>query len=194
MIKLGAGLGNPGDKYKNTRHNIGFDVINILAERLNISWSDKYDGAFAEIKYNKEKLFLLKPYTFMNLSGKSVAAAANFYKIIHQDILIIHDEMNIPFNILKLRHNGSAGGHNGLKSIIECLGSQDFPRLKMGIGRDNSKDVSLIHLRHILEGYVLGKYKPEETALYENFLNKGADAVIDVLNNGLQKAMTVYNK
>ncbi len=76
----------------------------------------------------------------MNLSGKSVAAAANFYKIIHQDILIIHDEMNIPFNILKLRHNGSAGGHNGLKSIIECLGSQDFPRLKMGIGRDNSKD------------------------------------------------------
>ena len=185
MIKLVAGLGNPGDKYKNTRHNIGFDVIDILAERLNISWSDKYDGAFAEIKYNKEKLFLLKPYTFMNLSGKSVAAAANFYKIIHQDILIIHDEMNIPFNILKLRHNGSAGGHNGLKSIIECLGSQDFPRLKMGIGRDNSKEVI---------SYVLGKYKPEETALYENFLNKGADAVIDVLNNGLQKAMTVYNK
>ncbi len=79
MIKLVAGLGNPGYKYKNTRHNIGFDVINILAERLNISWSDKYDGAFAEIKYNKEKLFLLKPYTFMNLSGKSVAAAANYF-------------------------------------------------------------------------------------------------------------------
>ena len=185
MIKLIAGLGNPGDKYKNTRHNIGFDVIDILAERLNISWSDKYDGDFAEIKYNNEKLFLLKPYTFMNLSGKSVAAAANFYKIAYQDILIIHDEMNIPYNTLKLRHNGSAGGHNGLKSIIECLGSQDFPRLKMGIGRDNSKDTI---------SYVLGKYKPEETALYSDFLNKGADAVITVLNNGLQKAMSVYNR
>ena len=81
MIKLVAGLGNPGDKYKNTRHNIGFDVIDILADRLNISWSDKYDGDFAEIRYNGEKLFLLKPYTFMNLSGKSVAGLANFYKI-----------------------------------------------------------------------------------------------------------------
>lgn len=185
MIKLVAGLGNPGDKYKNTRHNIGFDVIDILAERLNISWSDKYDGDFAEIRYNSEKLFLLKPYTFMNLSGKSVAGLANFYKISPEDILIIHDEMNIPYNTLKLRHNGSAGGHNGLKSIIECLGSQDFPRLKMGIGRDNSKDVV---------SYVLGKYKPEEAAVYDDFLNKGADAVIYVLKNGLQKAMTVYNK
>lgn len=185
MIKLAAGLGNPGDKYKNTRHNIGFDVIDILAERLNVSWSDKYEGAFAEIRYNNEKLLLLKPYTFMNLSGKSIAAAANFYKISPQDILIVHDEMNIPFNTLKLRHNGSAGGHNGLKSIIECLGSQDFPRLKMGIGRDNSKDVI---------SYVLGRYKPEEAALYNDFLNKGADALIDVLDNGMQKAMSFYNK
>lgn len=185
MIKLVAGLGNPGDKYKNTRHNIGFDVIDILADRFNISWNEKYDGAFAEARYNEEKLFLLKPYTFMNLSGKSVSAVVNFYKIDIKDIFIIHDEMNIPFNTLKIRHNGSAGGHNGLKSIIECLGSQDFPRLKMGIGRDNTKDTI---------SYVLGKYKPEEAAVYHDFLNKGADALIEVLNNGLQKAMTIYNK
>lgn len=185
MIKLIAGLGNPGDKYRGTRHNIGFDVIDLLADELNISWQDKYDGAFAEVKYNGEKLFLLKPYTFMNLSGKSVAAAANFYKINAGDIFIIHDEMNIPYNTLKIRHNGSAGGHNGLKSIIECLGSQEFPRLKMGIGRDNSKDVV---------SYVLGRYKPEEAALYNEFLKKGVEAVLEVLNNGIQKAMTIYNK
>lgn len=185
MIKLVAGLGNPGDKYKGTRHNIGFNVIDILAEKLNITWSEKYNGAFIETKYNGEKLFLLKPYTFMNLSGKSISAVTNFYKISPNDVFIIHDEMNIPFNTLKIRHNGSAGGHNGLKSIIECLGSQDFPRLKMGIGRDNSKDTV---------SYVLGKYKHEEIALYDEFLNKGATAIIEVLNNGIQKAMTLFNK
>ncbi len=185
MIKLIAGLGNPGDKYKGSRHNIGFDVIDKLADKLNNTWQNKYDRAFTEVRYSNEKLYLLKPYTFMNLSGKSVATVSNFYKIDINDIFIIHDEMNIPFNTLKIRHNGSAGGHNGLKSIIEYLGSNSFPRLKMGIGRETSKDVV---------SYVLGKYKPEEFALYDDFLNKGVNAIIEILDNGLQKAMTLYNK
>ncbi len=185
MIRIIAGLGNPGEKYTGTRHNIGFEVIDKLGEKLNISWSEKYEGLYGEVKYNNEKLFLLKPLTYMNLSGKSVADLANFYKISAEDIFIIHDEMNIPFNTLKLRRDGSAGGHNGLKSIIASLGSQNFPRLKMGIGRDNSKDVV---------SYVLGRYKPEEQKLYNDFLNKGVEACIEVLENGLNKAMTIFNK
>lgn len=185
MVKIIAGLGNPGAKYDGTRHNIGFDVVDNLAERLNAEFIEKFDGLLAEVRYNSEKLYLLKPQTFMNLSGKSVAGLANFYKIDVSDIFIIHDEMNIPFNTLKIRHNGSAGGHNGLKSIIECLGSDKFPRLKMGIGRDASKDVV---------AYVLGRYKAEELSLFDDFINKGADACIEVLNNGLNKAMTIYNK
>lgn len=185
MIRIIAGLGNPGDKYAGTRHNIGFDVLDILADRLNAEFMEKFDGLLSEIRYNGEKLYLLKPQTFMNLSGKSVAGLANFYKIDVSEILIIHDEMNIPYNTIKLRHKGSAGGHNGLKSIIECMGSDNFPRLKMGIGRDASKDVV---------SYVLGKYKPDELKLYDDFINKGADACIEALNNGLNKAMSIYNQ
>lgn len=185
MVKVIAGLGNPGDKYTGTRHNIGFEVIDALADKLNVSFIEKFDGLLAEVRYNNEKLYLLKPQTFMNLSGKSVAALANFYKIDVCDIFVIHDEMNIPYATLKLRRNGSAGGHNGLKSIIECLGSQDFPRLKMGIGRDRSKDTV---------SYVLGKYKPEEIKVYDEFIEKGVNACIEVLDNGLNKAMSIYNQ
>lgn len=185
MIKIIAGLGNPGEKYEGTRHNIGFEVLDILAEKLGAKFVENFEGLLAEVRYNGEKLYLLKPQTFMNLSGKSVAMLANFYKIGAGDILIVHDEMNIPYNTIKLRHKGSAGGHNGLKSIIECLGSDNFPRLKMGIGRDAAKDTV---------SYVLGKYKPEELKLYDDFLNKGAAACIEVLNNGLNKAMSIYNK
>ncbi len=185
MIKIIAGLGNPGEKYTGTRHNIGFEVMDRLCEKLGVSLSEKYDGLFGEIKYNNEKLYLLKPLTYMNLSGRAIASLANFYKIDACDIFVIHDEMNIPFNTLKLRHGGSAGGHNGLKSIIECLGSQDFPRLKMGIGRDSSKDVI---------SYVLGKYKPDEIVLYNDFLDRGVEACMEVLDKGLNKAMTFYNK
>lgn len=185
MIKIIAGLGNPGDKYAGTRHNIGFDVLDILADRLGAEFVEKFEGLLAEIRYNGEKLYLLKPQTFMNLSGKSIAGLANFYKIDVSEILVIHDEMNIPYNTMKLRHKGSAGGHNGLKSIIEYMGSDNFPRLKMGIGRDASKDVV---------SYVLGKYKPDELKLYDDFINKGADACIEVLDKGLNKAMSTYNQ
>lgn len=185
MVKIIAGLGNPGEKYAGTRHNIGFDVVDILAEKLNADFVEKFEGLLAEVRYNNEKLYLLKPLTYMNLSGRSVAMLANFYKIDASEILVIHDEMNIPYNTMKLRHKGSAGGHNGLKSIIESLGSDNFPRIKMGIGRDSSKDVV---------SYVLGKYKPEEKELYDEFINKGAKACLEVLDKGLTKAMSLYNK
>lgn len=185
MIKIIAGLGNPEEKYNGTRHNIGFEVVDLLAEKLNVSWQEKFDGLLGEVRYNNEKLFLLKPLTYMNLSGRSVSALADFYKINIEDIFIIHDEMNIPYNTLKLRRNGSAGGHNGLKSIIESTGSMEFPRLKMGIGRDNSKDVV---------SYVLGKYNPEQLKVYDDFLQRGVNACMEVLNKGLNKAMTEFNK
>ena len=185
MIKIIAGLGNPEEKYNGTRHNIGFEVVDLLAEKLNVSWQEKFDGLLGEVRYNNEKLLLLKPLTYMNLSGRSVSALANFYKINIEDIFIIHDEMNIPYNTLKLRRNGSAGGHNGLKSIIESTGSMEFPRLKMGIGRDNSKDVV---------SYVLGKYNPEQLKVYDDFLQRGVNACMEFLNKGLNKAMTEFNK
>lgn len=185
MIKLIAGLGNPGDKYAGTRHNIGFDVLDKLSDEFSLSFTEKYFGEYAEINYEGEKIYFLKPMTFMNLSGKSIGALSSFYKILPNEILVIHDEMNIPYNTLKIRRGGSAGGHNGLKSIIDCLGSTEYPRLKMGIGKDSSKDTV---------SYVLGKFKPEEKQVYDEFISHGADAVKYILKEGLDKAMNIYNR
>lgn len=185
MIKLIAGLGNPGDKYSGTRHNIGFDVIDRLSEEFSLSFSEKFFGEYAETVFEGRKLYFIKPNTFMNLSGKSVGAVSSFYKIAPAEIFVIHDEMNIPYNTMKIRRNGTAGGHNGLKSIIESIGSTEYPRLKMGIGKDASMDVV---------SYVLGKFKPEEKAVYDDFINKGAEAVKYALQNGIDKAMSIYNR
>ena len=185
MIKLIAGLGNPEDKYNGTRHNIGFDIIDAISNHLNLSFNDKFKGLVAEYRINNEKIFFVKPMTYMNLSGECIGAIANFYKINPEEILIIHDEMNIPYNSIKIRHNGSAGGHNGLKSIIAHLNTQNFPRLKVGIGRDRTKDVV---------SYVLGKFTPEEQKIYNDFINNTMNATIYILNNGLDKAMTIYNR
>lgn len=185
MIKLIAGLGNPGEKYAGTRHNIGFDVIDKLSDEFSLSFTEKYFGEYAETVYEGRKIYFLKPLTFMNLSGKSVGALSSFYKISPDEVLVIHDEMNIPYNTLKIRRGGTAGGHNGLKSIIESLGSIEYPRLKMGIGKDSSKDTV---------SYVLGKFKPEEKQVYEEFISRGADAVKYILKEGLDKAMNIYNR
>lgn len=185
MVKVIVGLGNPGDKYKGTRHNIGFDVVDKLAEYFNLSWQNKYNAEFAEYNYNGGKIYFLKPLTFMNLSGDSVAQLANFYKMKPKEIFVIHDEMNIDYGKIKIRRNGSSGGHNGLKSVIERLGSQDYPRLKMGIGRDASKDVV---------SYVLGKFTPTEKETYDDFIEKGMKATLSVLEHGLDKSMSEYNQ
>ena len=185
MIKVVVGLGNPGDKYSGTRHNIGFDVMDKLGDHFNLSWQNKYNAEYAEHNINGEKVYFLKPLTFMNLSGDSIVQLVNFYKISPSDVFVIHDEMNIDYGKMKIRRNGSAGGHNGLKSIIERLGSQEYPRLKMGIGKDPSKDVV---------SYVLGKFTPKEKEIYDEFMDKGAEAVLSVLDKGIDKSMSTFNQ
>lgn len=185
MIRIVAGLGNPGEKYRGTRHNIGFMVIDRLAEELGLSFSDKFRGEAAVKEFGGVKVHFIKPMTFMNLSGASVGALAGFYKIAPEDVFIVHDEMNLPFGRLRLRHRGSAGGHNGLASVIECLGSDRFPRLKMGIGRKAGEDAV---------AHVLGRFAPDEKKELEDFVLRGTKAVEEVLAEGVDKAMTEYNR
>lgn len=187
MIKIVVGLGNPTDKYKDTRHNIGFMVLDELSNEYGFSFaeSDKFKCMIGEQNINGEKVYFIKPLTYMNLSGVSVAALSNFYKIKPEEILVIHDEMNIPFGKLKLRHDGSAGGHNGISSIIDNLGSQKFPRLKVGIDRNKGQDTV---------SYVLGKFKPEEKEVLEEFINKAKNSVKLVLESDITKAMNEINR
>ncbi|MBQ3034207.1 MAG: aminoacyl-tRNA hydrolase [Deferribacterales bacterium] len=185
MIKIIAGLGNPGSKYEGTRHNIGFMVLDRLSDELGLTFanSSKFRGELAVAEIGGEKVYFIKPDTYMNLSGFSVGALANFYKIKAQDVFVVHDEMNLPFGKLKLRHDGSAGGHNGLASIIEHLGS-NFPRLKMGIGKKTGEDTV---------AHVLGRFTPEEKTALDEFVLTGTKAVLKVLAEGMTKAMTEYN-
>lgn len=184
MIKIIAGLGNPDEKYADTRHNIGFMVVDMLASELGVSFVDKFNGRLGVCDAFEERVFFLKPMTYMNLSGKSVGGLAGFYKIAPEDIFVIHDEMNLDFNTLRIRHNGSAGGHNGLSSIIGAIGSNMFPRLKMGIGKGGGDSVS----------HVLGRFTPDEKKLLLEFLLRGKDSVLSALKEGLINSMNVYNR
>ena len=185
MIKLVAGLGNPGEKYRGTRHNIGFMVLDRLAEELGLSFSEKFQGEMALKDMDGRKVYFIKPLTFMNLSGDAVGALAGFYKILPEEVFVLHDEMNLPFGRLKLRHGGSAGGHNGLSSVISSLGSDKFPRLKMGIDKKSGEDAI---------AHVLGRFNPEEKKELDDFIARGANAVLSVLEKGVDKAMTEYNR
>lgn len=184
MIKIVVGLGNPDEKYTDTRHNIGFMVVDKLAEELGVTFADKFHGRFGVCDAFDERVFFLKPMTYMNLSGKSVGGLAGFYKIATEDIFVIHDEMNLDFNTLRIRHGGSAGGHNGLSSIIESVGGNNFPRLKMGIGKGDGDSIS----------HVLGKFTPDEKKLLPEFLLRGKDSALSVLRQGLINSMNVYNR
>ena len=148
-MKLVVGLGNPGDKYAKTRHNIGFEVINKLQKDLNIiGEKDKFQGLLSEKNIDGEKVLFLKPQTFMNLSGNSIAAVINFYKIdVKNDMIVIYDDMDLPVGKLRVKEKGSSGGHNGIKSIISHLGDE-FLRIKCGIGKskDDTIDFVLVSL------------------------------------------------
>ena len=179
-MKLIAGLGNPGDKYKDTRHNIGFKIVDKLTDNFKL---DKK----LEAKISKSgDIIYAKPQTFMNESGRAVRKIVDYYKIKPEDIIIIFDDKDLPFNTLRIRKKGSSGGHNGLKSIISYLGTQDFPRFRCGILDPDKKikDTSK---------YVLKKFSRKEQKELPNFIEKISSAV-DVANkNGLEKAMNEYN-
>jgi len=174
MIKLIVGLGNPGKKYENTRHNAGWMVLDRLASKLGFSFSkERFKGKVAEVSFEGEKFFFLKPLTFMNLSGESVGEFARFYKLRPQEILVIYDDLDLPLGKLRLRLKGSSGGHRGVLSIERHLGSREFPRLRIGIGRPPTKEEVV--------DYVLSPFKKDELPTLERALERAVDCLEEIL-------------
>jgi peptidyl-tRNA hydrolase, PTH1 family len=192
MPQLIVGLGNPGSKYEQTRHNIGFAAIDALARLWQISLSEnrKFQGLFGEGYGPKgEKIRLLKPLTYMNLSGQSIRAVIDWYKLPPESVLVIYDEMDLPLGKIRLRLSGSAGGHNGMKSAIAHLGTQNFPRLRIGIGKpQNSQKQDKDTVSH-----VLGRFCADESELMSQVLELATDAVEMCLKQGVEKSMSLYN-
>lgn len=182
-----VGLGNPGLKYKGTRHNAGFLAVDFLAKELGAEFrSGNFSALTAEGFADGVKCLLMKPQTFMNNSGSAVAAAAHFYKLPPQNILVISDDISLPPGSLRIRKQGSAGGHNGLKSIISCLGSEAFPRIRIGIGDRSEKDFALAD-------YVLGRFSREDKALVLEAAREAAKAARLIVGGEIEKAMNSYN-
>lgn len=182
-----AGLGNPSKEYEKTRHNAGFDTIDLLAEKLGIDLTEKKHRAYCgKGMIGTEKVLLLKPQTFMNNSGESLRDAADFYKVEPEQILVIYDDISLEPGQLRIRMKGSAGGHNGIKSIIAHLKTQDFPRIKIGVGaKPEQMD---------LADYVLSRFSPSEREKMEESFREGAEAVITFLKDGKDAAMNQYNR
>ncbi len=183
-----AGLGNPGSEYAMTRHNVGFVVLDLWQTRGGLTpWKKKWKAEISEATFGEEKLLLIKPMTFMNLSGESVLEAAQFYKIPPQKIIAIHDDIDLPFGQLRIQQNRGAGGHNGIKSIAQTFATQDFVRLKFGVGRPPvpGPDVG---------DYVLQRWlREEEQALFE--LSEKCIKAIEILTTkGLNQAASIFNQ
>lgn len=181
-----VGLGNPEEEYKKTRHNMGFNAIDKLAEEYNIQINKKkFQGLYENCIIEGQKVILIKPQTYMNLSGKSVKEVVDFYKIKKEEILVIYDEMDIGPGKIKIRKQGGAGGHNGVKSIIEMLGTEEFSRIRIGIGRPTHEQDKI--------NYVIGAVPEEEIPKLEEGVKKAKEAVVEILKNGIDKAMNKMN-
>lgn len=181
-MKCIVGLGNPGKEYENTRHNIGFMVLDAYAKEA--TWQKKFDGFVQIITVNGEKVLLIKPLTFMNLSGDCVRKAVDFYHISVEEILVVQDDLDLPFGKVRIKKNSSAGGHNGIKSIIRSLQSDAFCRLKIGIGFSERIDTV---------DYVLSKFSKKEMAFLEDNLDYYCDIINTFLMSGVSSAMSKYN-
>lgn len=181
-----AGLGNPGRQYENTRHNVGFCVIDILADRMGISVDErKHKALCGKGVLEGEKVILVKPQTFMNLSGESLRAALDFYKAEPGNILVIYDDVSLEPGQLRIRGKGSAGGHNGIKNIIAHLGSQEFPRIKVGVG-EKPKEMDLAD-------YVLSRFSKGEQEMMDRAFHDAADAAAMMIGQGMDAAMNHFN-
>jgi PTH1 family peptidyl-tRNA hydrolase len=186
-MKLVVGLGNPGRKYEGTRHNIGFDVLDVLARRHGADWEAGPRGIEALVaRWRSHETVLAKPLTFMNLSGGAIVALSQFYKIDPAGLLVVVDDVNIDLGRLRLRRGGSAGGHNGLKSVIGSLGSDQFARMRIGVGRgDNRRD---------LADHVLAKFDADERAIVAEMVDRSADAIELFIAEGIGPVMNRYNR
>ncbi len=182
------GLGNPDKKYENTRHNIGFKVAEKICEKhcatlLKSGFKSKY----AEFRLGFEKVIVAMPQTYMNLSGEAAQEIASFYKIPNENIIVIYDDISLPIGKLRIRAKGSAGGHNGIKSIISHLSTDVFPRIKIGIGAPQNEDYDLAD-------YVLGKFSKDETNLLMQTIDDAVSATECIIKSGIDKSMNMYNK
>lgn len=182
-----VGLGNPGETYRDTRHNVGFMVLDELAKRLKTTFREekRWSGLLAKFDGGH----LLKPLTFMNDSGRSVQAVGHFFKAPAARTLIVYDDVDLSLGRLRFRSNGSAAGHNGLRSLISHLGTQDFPRLKVGIAPQEGRPTG-----ERMVGHVLGKFRPDEQPALQDIIQRAADAVSMTLQRGLEQAMNVFNQ
>jgi PTH1 family peptidyl-tRNA hydrolase len=187
-IKLVVGLGNYPIEYHETKHNIGFMIIDEVCSELKLTLDqDKYQGLFTKIKTDKDEIIIAKPQTFMNLSGDFVQAITHFYKIKSEDILIISDDVDLSVGSIRIKPNGSSGGQNGVKDIINKLGTENIPRIKLGIGRPTNKNI-------MIANHVLSKFTTEERVIINKTVKQAAYAVIKYMNGtSIAKLMNEYN-
>ena len=185
-MKLIAGLGNPGAEYANTKHNVGFMLIDALAEHLNASaWKEDFSSSVAEARIGGEKIFLVKPLTYMNNSGEGIGPMLSYYKLNSGDLIVVHDDMDIPVGTVRIRKQGSSGGHNGIKSILSHVGSEEFARVRIGIGRPPAGWTVINH--------VLAPFAPEDLPKIREAIAYLLPAVTCIVTDGTDFAMNRYN-
>lgn len=184
-MKLIVGLGNPGKEYEKTRHNVGFMVLDKIAEKYQVAFSKtKFQGLFGEITLKGEKIILLKPQKYMNLSGEVIAEFLHFYKITNNDLLVFHDDLDLPTGKIRIRPKGSSGGHNGLKDIERNIGTQEYSRVKIGIANDKNIDT---------KDYVLGRFSSSELDTINDCVETCVNIFEEFLTNDVEYLMSRYN-
>jgi len=185
-VRLIVGLGNPGKRYSLSRHNMGFLVLDTLAQRENINiGSRKFDSCFGKGVISGTPVVLAKPQTFMNLSGIAVGKLARFFKVDVEDVIVVHDDLDLPYREIRIKAGGGDGGHKGLSSVIDHFGGSEFVRVRLGIGKPAQKEM--------IEGYVLERFSEEEVKELPNVMARAYDALVEVLSSGTQAAMNKFN-
>lgn len=183
--RLVAGLGNPGLKYEGTRHNVGFEVVDAVADRAGARWKEKGEAYLADSRWRSRPMLLMKPQTFMNRSGTAIENVARKKKFDPKEILVVVDDISLPVGTIRLRPAGGSGGHNGLEDVIDWLDSTDFPRLRIGIGSDFERGGQ--------SDYVLSPFDPDERRVMDETIERARDAVLTYITDGVQTAMNRFN-